>query len=327
MDEKAVSNPPLLTAQDRDALAQLQLLAHGVVEGLTAGRHRSPHKGASVEFKEHRQYVRGDEIRSIDWKLFGKTDRLYIRQYEDETNLRSMILLDQSGSMAYRSAKPAAISKHQFGVRLAACLATLLIAQQDSVGVATLDTDLQAVVPPRSRPNHLQAIYELLVRSTPGNETSLSQALKQATPQLKRRGVLFLISDCFDDVHTLLTSLRYFRHTGSEVIVFQVWDRDELEFPFRNRTEFRSLERVSQQRLVDPLSLRKAYLQRVAEFRQSFSQGCAKERIELFECTTDQSYAELLKAYMAHRGGGRRRGAAGLAARPLDLPADNKGPR
>ena len=123
----------MLTAQDREAIAQLQLLARGVVEGITAGRHRSPHKGASVEFKEHRQYVRGDEIRSIDWKLFGKTDRLFIRQYEDETNLRSMILLDQSGSMAYRGSR-SPLSKHEFAKRLAACVATLFIAQQDSVG-------------------------------------------------------------------------------------------------------------------------------------------------------------------------------------------------
>ncbi len=306
LDGNQAATPSLLTAPDRDALAQLQLLARNVVEGLTAGRHRSPHKGASIEFKEHRQYVRGDEIRSIDWKLFGKTDRLYIRQYEDETNLRSMILLDQSGSMAYRGPNSATLSKHQYARQLAACLATLLISQQDSVGIATFDTELRAIVPPRGRPNHLQAIFELLLRSATGNETQLSQSLKQATTQLTRRGLLFLISDCFDDIDSLLTALRYFRHTGSEVVVFQVWDRDELEFPFRNRTQFRSLENPTNQRVVDPALLRNAYLARVTEFRQKFASGCAKERIDLVECTTEQSYTEVLQAYMAQRGGIRQ---------------------
>ncbi|MEZ6137116.1 MAG: DUF58 domain-containing protein [Pirellulaceae bacterium] len=296
---------PILTPEDRDAVSQLQLLARGVVEGLTAGRHRSPHKGSSIEFKEHRQYVRGDEIRSIDWKLFGKTDRLYIRQYEDETNLRCMILLDQSGSMAYSGSRSGGVSKHQFGARLAACLATLLISQQDSVGVATLDTELRDVIPPRSRPNHLQAITEILVRSTPGQETALHVALQQAASKLKRRGVLALISDCFDDSAALLSALRYFRHTGSEVIVFQVWDPDELDFPFHSRTQFRSLEVTSQEHIVDPRALRRTYLRRVLEFRQQLITGCAKERIDLVECRTDQAYAEVLERYIARRSGNR----------------------
>lgn len=299
----------ILTAKDRDTIAQLQLLARGVVEGITAGRHRSPHKGSSIEFKEHRQYVRGDEIRSIDWKLFGKTDRLYIRQYEDETNLRSMVLLDQSGSMAYSGTRSGNLSKHQFGVRLAACIATLLISQQDSIGLATIDTEIRDLIPPRSRPNHLQAIYEVLALSSPGKETALHVALQQAASKLKRRGVLILISDCFDDANSLLSALRYFRHTGSEVVVFQVWDPDELDFPFRSRTQFRSLEVPSNQRIVDPSALRKAYLQRVAEFREQLISGCAKERIDLVECQTDQSHAEVLQGYIGRRSGGRRAAA------------------
>jgi uncharacterized protein (DUF58 family) len=296
----------ILTAKDRDTIAQLQLLARGVVEGITAGRHRSPHKGSSIEFKEHRQYVRGDEIRSIDWKLFGKTDRLYIRQYEDETNLRSMILLDQSGSMAYGGSRSGGISKHQFGVRLAACIATLLISQQDSVGLATIDTELREVIPPRGRPNHLQSIFEVLAQSSTGNETALHSALQQAASKLKRRGVLVLISDCFDDAKALLSALSYFRHTGSEVVVFQVWDPDELDFPFRSRTQFRSLEVPAHQRVVDPSVLRKAYLQRVAEFRAQLITGCAKERIDFVECQTDQSHADVLQRYIGRRAGGRR---------------------
>ncbi len=299
----------LLTPQDRDAVARLQLLARGVVEGITVGRHRSPHKGASVEFKEHRQYVKGDEIRSIDWKLFGKTDRLYIRQYEDETNLRAMILLDQSGSMAYRGSRAAGVSKHDFAIRLAACLSTLLVSQQDAVGLCTFDTDIRELIPSRGKISHLMSIAECLVRSVPGRETQLSGTLRQVAQKLKRRGMLILISDCFDDVNALMKSLAYFRHSGNEVVLFQVWDRDELDFPFGQRTQFRSLESNSHQRLVDPNTVREAYLKRVAEFRQELTERTAQERIDLIQCTTDQSYAELLASYITRRSGAKRGGS------------------
>ncbi len=294
----------MLTSQDHDSLTRLQLLARSVVDGFTGGRHRSPHKGASVEFKEHRQYVRGDEIRSIDWKLYGKSDRLFIRQYEDETNLRAMILLDQSGSMAYRGSR-SQLSKHDFAIRLAACLATLLVKQQDAVGLATFDKQLQQTIPPRSTSGHLRKIYETLVQSRCGAETSLSPVLQQAAGQLRRRGILLLISDCFDEVAALLRALRPYRSAGSEVIVFQIWDRDELDFPFHTRTQFRSLENVSQQHLIDPTSMRAAYLERLDQDRSELSNGLAQERIDLVPCTTDQPLGELLSAYM-HRRMGRK---------------------
>jgi len=299
----------LLTPQDRDAVARLQLLARGVVEGVTVGRHRSPHKGASVEFKEHRQYVKGDEIRLIDWKLFGKTDRLYVRQYEDETNLRAMILLDQSGSMAYRGSRAAGVSKHDFATRLAACLATLLISQQDAVGLCTFDTAIREMIPTRGKISHLMAIAECLVRSKPGSETQLSATLQQVAQKLKRRGMLILISDCFDELDALMKSLAYFRHSGNEVVLFQVWDRDELDFPFGQRTQFRSLESSVHQRLVDPNSIRAAYLKRVAEFRQQLLERTARERIDLIHCTTDMSYSEVLSAYITRRAGMQRGGS------------------
>ncbi len=304
------SRTQLLKPEDRDAVARLQLFARGVVEGITVGRHRSPHKGSSIEFKEHRQYVKGDEIRSIDWKLFGKTDRLYIRQYEDETNLQAMILLDQSGSMAYQGSRSAGVNKHAFAVRLAACMATMLIGQQDAVGLCTFDTTVREMIPSRGKVNHLLALSECLVRSTPGGETRLSTTLRRVAEKLKRRGMLVLISDLFDDIDDLMKSLSYFRHAGHDVVLFQVWDRDELDFPFGQRTQFRSLEITSHQRLVDPNAVRAAYLKRVAEFRQQLTERTAKERIDLVQCTTDQSYADCLSAYLARRQttgrGGRR---------------------
>lgn len=301
----------LLSPEDRQALANLQILARGVVEGLSAGRHRSSHQGASVEFKEHRQYVKGDEIRSIDWKLYGKTDRLYIRQYEDETNLRALILLDQSGSMAYCGSRSNGLSKHEYGKRLAACLATLLVSQQDAVGVCTFDTQLREMVPPRSRINHLQAVGQCLIQSKPGGETQLSEVLKELAGRIARRGLLVLISDCFDQVEPLMKALNYFKHHGSEVVIFQIWDQDELDFPFRRRTQFRSLEQSGDMKLVDPAIIRGEYLKRLGEFRDRFAASAAQNHIELMSCVTSQTYTQVLTHYMALRSGAIRKPPAG----------------
>jgi len=291
----------LLTAADRDRLANLQLYARQVVEGVSVGLHRSPHKGFSVQFKEHRPYVRGDEIRSIDWKLYGKTDRLYIRQFEEETNLRCTLLVDQSGSMAYGSRNAAQISKHDFAVRLAACLAYMLVGQQDSVGLVTFDTQPQQFIPARSKPSHLRSLLATLATSKPSGETAISQVLTQLVPKVRKRSLLVLISDCFDDVDQLLRALGYFRHAHNEVLVFHIWDRDELEFSFRGRTQFRSLEVSQHTRLLDSALLRKSYLENLARYRQALSTGCGKQKIDLISCTTEQSHASLLAAYLSAR--------------------------
>ncbi|MCC6510204.1 MAG: DUF58 domain-containing protein [Pirellulaceae bacterium] len=297
-----VPSDALLSATDRDKLAKLQLYARQVVEGITVGMHRSPHKGFSVEFKEHRPYVRGDEIRTIDWKLYGKTDRLYIRQYEEETNLRCTILVDQSGSMAYGAKGSTKTSKHDFGVRLAACLAYMLVGQQDSVGLVTFDTEMRNYIPPRSKPSHLRSLLGTLAASKPNGETAISEVLTKLVPKIRKRGLLVLISDCFDEVDNLLRTLSYFRHARNDVVVFQVWDRDELEFPFRGRTQFRSLELASHMRLLDSSLLRKSYLENLAKFRTALSAGCGKQKIDLISCTTDQPHASLLASYLAARG-------------------------
>ncbi|QDV22007.1 hypothetical protein Q31a_02860 [Aureliella helgolandensis] len=311
--------PSMLTSHDHESLAQLQLLARSVVEGVTAGRHQSPHKGASAEFKEHRQYVRGDETRSIDWKLFGKTDRLFIRQHEEETSLRAMILVDQSGSMSYAGSRSNGLSKHHFAIRLAACLCTLLIRQQDAVGLGMCDTRLRQTIAPRSRTSHLSILLGALANSRTGGETALSQVLEEAASQLKRRGLLVLISDCFDDVQQLFSALRYFRHTGSEVVVFQVWDADELDFPFRQRTRFQSVEGVATERTVDPPSLRQRYLQQVRQFRQQLAMGASQNQIDWISCTTEQDYTSILLEYL-----NRRHGSPAQVARSSHQPLSDR---
>jgi len=167
------------------------------VEGFCSGLHRSPHKGFSVEFKQHRQYVRGDETRHIDWKVYGKSDRMYIREYEEETNLRCTILLDKSGSMGYEGTESKGVSKFHYASRLAASLSYLLLQQQDSVGMVSFDDKVGRYIPPRSRPTHLQTIIDELQASQTGGETELGKVFHELVPKLQRRGLLCIISDCF----------------------------------------------------------------------------------------------------------------------------------
>jgi uncharacterized protein (DUF58 family) len=290
----------LLTAGQRDRIKGLELLARQVVEGFCSGQHRSPHKGYSVEFKEHRPYVQGDEIRAIDWKVFGKTDRIYIREFEEETNLKSTLIVDGSGSMGY-SGQRGGQSKYQYAITLAASLGYLMIGQQDGVGLATFDTKIREFLPPRSRPSQLQAIFTGLQRRPPGGETDMGQVLGGLAKKLHRRGLLILISDCFADVATLLNSLSHFRHARHEVLVFQVLDPDEVDFPFSGRMRFRNLEQLDQQEDIDAISLRAAYRQSFDAHQKQLRDGCGRARIDHVAMTTDTPVAEGLARYLANR--------------------------
>ena len=295
----------VLTSQDIGKFVNLQVLAKHVVEGFCSGLHRSPHKGFSVEFKEHRQYVPGDEIRDIDWKLYGKTDRLFIREYEEETNLRCTILLDSSGSMGYSGSRSNGLTKHTYAVRTAACLTYMLLQQQDSVGLATFDTKVRKYIPPRARPKHLQAIINQLDKTKPGAETELGDVFHEMVSKIQRRGLVVIISDLFGDVDYLMKALAHFRHAKHEMIILQVWDSDELDFPFRQWTQFASLETADQQHLVDPAQIRRAYLEKLDAFREQLTNGCNRHRISLVPMTTDQPYADALAGFLAARRSSR----------------------
>jgi uncharacterized protein (DUF58 family) len=295
-----------VSPRDLQKIANLQVLARFVVEGFCAGLHRSPHKGFSVEFKQHRSYVPGDDIRYLDWKVFGKSDRFFVREYEAETNLRSTLLVDMSGSMAYGGAgsdgAPArGIPKFDYAVRLAVCLAYVMLQQQDSVGLVTFDTKILRYVPPRSRPKHLESLITELVSRKPGGETDLASVFSLMIPKIHRRGLLVILSDCFGDVSDLLRALAQFRHNGHEVVVFQILDRDELEFPFTQWTRFECLEKLGLAHTVDPAHLRAAYLGRLREYRDALTRGCRRHRIDLVPMVTDQPYAEALAHYLALR--------------------------
>lgn len=298
-------NPLLrwLTPTDMTRVGSLQLLARQVVEGVRGGIHRSRHTGASVDFKEHRPYVTGDEIRTIDWKLFGKTDRLYIRQYEDETNLRCTLLLDQSGSMKYAGRRANGLTKHEYSVRLAACMAYLLVAQQDAVGVATFDSTIRLFLPPKNQPGHLHYVMELLAQSAPGGEADWRQTTDAFLHRSKRRGLVVVISDTFSDAESVVKALALLRSNQQEVVLFQVVDEDELDFPFQQRTMFRSLEFASDEQLVEPATIRARYLENLNLHQQTIQTGCERNGVDLISLTTSQSYSEAIQRYLARRRG------------------------
>jgi len=308
-----------ITPADLKSLGNLQLLARSVVEGLNTGTHRSPDKGASIDFKQHRPYVPGDDLRNLDWKVFAKSDRFYIREYEEQTNLRATILLDHSGSMGYRpqmrSSKKdaAATSKHEYAVRLAACLAYLIISQGDCAGLMTFDTQVRSYTPPRGRPGHVGVLLDQMAQAVPGGETDLGRVLRDASPKIKRRGMVILISDCFGDVNQLMHGLAHFGRSSQDIMLFQIWDREELTFPFKRWHRFESLENPADRKLLDPAQLRKAYLQQLEKFRTQLKAGCRKRRIDHLEVVTDEPYAQALAGYLAHRQYRDRSGTGGAS--------------
>ncbi len=289
----------ILQSEDITSLRHLQLFARTVVEGFTTGLHASPHKGFSVEFRQHRPYVQGDEIRRLDWKIFGRSDRFYIREYDEETNLRATIVLDTSGSMGYRGS--GGVLKLDYARKLAASLAYLLMSQQDAVGLITFDTKLREIIPNRTKITHLHLLLETLVKARPGGETALAPVIESLGAQLKRRGLIILISDFFDDAAALLKAIGVLRHQGQEIIVLQLWDRDELEFPFSRWARFENLENTEDHVQLDPAAVRQRYLEVLADFRHQIQDGLRKHQADHLQLTTDQSHSQALRQYLTLR--------------------------
>lgn len=289
----------ILQAEDITSLQQLQLFARTVVEGFTTGHHASPHKGFSVEFRQHRPYVQGDEIRRLDWKVFGRSDRFYIREYDEETNLRATIVLDASGSMNYRGGK--GILKFDYARKLAASLAYLLMSQQDAVGLVTFDSDLRENIPCRTKITHLHLLLEAMVKTTPGRETSLAPVIESLAQRLKRRGLVIIISDFFDDPAALLKSIGILRKKGHEIIALQLWDRDEIDFPFGNWARFENLENDDDFLLLDPATIRQRYIEVQKNFAEQLKDGFRKHQIDYLSLPTDESHSMALRNYLALR--------------------------
>ena len=289
----------ILHAEDITSLQTLQLFARTVVEGFTTGQHASPHKGFSVEFRQHRPYVQGDEIRRLDWKIFGRTDRFYIREFDEETNLRATIVLDASGSMNYRGQK--GVLKFDYARKLAASLAYLLMSQQDAVGLVTFDSKVRDIIPCRTKISHLHLMLETMVKTEPGKDTSLAPVIESLAQRLKRRGLVILISDFFDDPAALLRAIGILRKKGHEVIALQLWDRDEIDFPFGNWARFENLENDDDFLLLDPATIRQRYLEVQKNFAEQLKDGFRKHQVDYLSLPTDESHSAALRSYLALR--------------------------
>jgi uncharacterized protein (DUF58 family) len=284
-------------------LGNMELRARLIVEGYIAGMHRSPYHGFSVEFAEYRQYMQGDNIKDFDWKAYGKTDRFYIKVYEEETNLRATILLDKSGSMGFPAAASdgqPVLDKLTYGSLLSAGLSYLMIKQQDAVGLCLFDDAVRTLIPHRSVRKHLFYLLSNLDRVTPGEKTRISPTLHDIAERVKRRGLVILISDLMDDPDEVLMGLKHFRHRGHEVIVFHILDRRELDLNYRDEVEFTDLE-TSRKVRVEPAFIKDSYSQRIREWIDKLSRGCRGHQIDYNLLVTDTPFEEALTAYLNKR--------------------------
>jgi len=281
-------------------LEGLQLRARLIVEGYVSGVHRSPFHGFSVEFAEHREYAPGDDLRYLDWKVFGRTDKYHLKQFEQETNLVCYLLLDISESMRYRSAD-AAMSKFEYAQCLAAALAYLVLHQQDSVSMVTFDNEIRALVRPGSNPSHIKQLIQVMEQSTTERKTTTGPIFHELAQRLKKRGIIVVISDLFDDVDSMMAGLKHLRHRRHEVILMHVLDPAELDFRFRQTTLFKGLEQLPDV-LLEPRSLRKAYLEEFGRFIHHIKRGCRMNRIDYVPIRTDQPLDVALSSYLSSRG-------------------------
>lgn len=289
----------ILEAEDITSLQSLQLFARTVVEGFTTGQHASPHKGFSVEFRQHRPYVQGDDIRRLDWKIFGRADRFYIREFDEETNLRATLVLDASASMNYRGQK--GVLKFDYARKLAAAMAYLLMSQQDAVGLVTFDSKIREFIPNQTRITHLHFLLETMIKTQPGKDTSLAPVLESLAQRLKRRGLVILISDFFDDAAAILRAIGVLRKKGHEVIAMQLWDRDELEFPFGQWSRFENMENDEDFLLLDPAAVRQRYMEVLKSFQEQLKEGFRKHQVDYLSLPTDEPHAAALRSYLALR--------------------------
>jgi uncharacterized protein (DUF58 family) len=278
-------------------LARLQLRARLVVEGVISGLHRSPYHGFSVEFAQHREYTPGDEIRYLDWKVFGRSDRFYIKEFEEETNLKAYLLVDSSDSMTYRSG---ALTKLEYGCVVAASLAQLMLQQRDAVGLALFNDQIRRYLPPRGLASHFTQMLSELEAPQTAPKTDLSTTFHELAERIKRRGLIVVISDLFGPAEEALMGLRHFRHRKHEVVVFQVLDRHELEFPFDDLTRFDGLE-GEPELLVDPNAVRAEYLREFGAFLERIERGCREIDVDLVRMATDEPIDQKLSAYLASR--------------------------
>jgi len=279
-------------------LGSLELRARMVVEGFITGLHRSPFHGFSAEFSEHRAYRHGDELKHIDWKIYGRTDRFYVKQFEEETNLRCLVAVDASASMRYAS--EGMVSKFDYATSMAAALMYLVLRQRDAAGLAIYNTDVVSYMPPRSKMSYIQDLLRTLGSVTPSQQTGTATSLHHIAERLSRRGLVVIISDLFDDADTILSSLRHFRHDHHDVLVMHVMDPREVDFDLGAASVFKDME-TGEELTTQPQMLQRSYQQVVAEFCQTIRRGCFDQNIDYVRLTTSTPFDVALTEYIASR--------------------------
>lgn len=278
-------------------ITRLELRAQHVVEGFMSGLHRSPYFGNSVEFRQHREYVAGDDLRHVDWKVWAKQDRYYIKQYEEDSNLRATMLVDVSASMRYGFG---ALTKRDYAATLAVSLSYLLLRQQDATGCLAFDESVRDAVPQRTQRNHLDAIISTLETNRPRKKTDISEILRHAASAYPKRGMMVLISDLLVDADALINGLQMLGTRGHDVMVFQVLDDDELDFPFKGPTRFEGIETLDHL-TCNPRALREGYLEALHEHLDKIRRGCAQRGIGYSLLRTSQPLDSALAAFLNER--------------------------
>ena len=278
-------------------LDTMALKAKLVVEGYIIGKHQSPYHGFSVEFAEHRSYEPGDEIRHIDWKLFGKTDRLYVKRYQEETNLSSHIILDSSKSMLYKSGN---ISKLAYANSLVAALSYLMISQQDAVGLVKFSNKINKFLPAKSKPSYLNQILKQLDDRDTDKDTKIESVLHEMAERINKRGLIILFSDLLDEPDDIINGLKHFRHKKQEVIVFHILDRKEFEFDFDTRTQFLDME-TGEHIITEPWLIKDNYQQIIDDLKSFYKKECQENSIDYVPIYTDETFDKSLTEYLNKR--------------------------
>ena len=292
---------PSLSHLDPAALMRvksLELRARMIMEGFWKGLHRSPYHGFSVEFSEYRPYVRGDDPRFLDWKVMARTDRAYLKKFEDETNLRAHLLLDRSRSMTYGSGS---YSKADYSATFSATLAYFLMGQQDAVGLVTFDEAIRTYLRPAAKPSQVRTVLEELARTVPGQDTRCAATFHEIAERIPSRGLVIIISDLFDDAEAIKNALHHFRFKNHELVVFHLMAEEELTFPFDKFDDFRCLEIEGRRLNIDPSTIRASYLERVKTHLKSIELTCGQMQADYVPINTKTPVSEALFTYFSQR--------------------------
>lgn len=287
-----------LTPETISGLGNIELKAKLVVEGFITGLHKSPYHGFSIEFAEHRQYRPGDEIRHIDWKVYGRSNRFYVKQFEEETNLRGIVAIDSSESMKFAS--KGQISKFEYASYLGAALIYLMMNQRDAAGLALYNTEIQKYFPPRSKQSYMAELLKTLENTTPTDKTGTAKSLHLLAERIKNRSLVIIISDLFDSVEQVTSALKHFRHNNHEVLVFQILDPREIDFDFGYKSTFIDLE-TKDEIITEPYQIKKEYQNLVNDFTNTIEKSCRESNIDYSLITTSTPFDKALKDYLNKR--------------------------